>query len=135
MGAERLCQRVTGWARGQHDVLALAVAGSHARGTARPDSDLDLVLILRDPGVRLADIAWLSEIAPHTPPAHEDWGLVQALRTHMMDVEVELGLTSAKWMMPPIDPKTTAVISDGIRILWDPHGQLASAVSWVQAQE
>jgi predicted nucleotidyltransferase len=37
------------WAAERCDILALAVIGSHARGTARPDSDVDVVIIVDDP--------------------------------------------------------------------------------------
>ncbi len=33
-----------GWAQGRHDVVAVGLAGSWARGDARMDSDVDVVL-------------------------------------------------------------------------------------------
>ncbi len=40
---------VRDWAIRQGDILAAAVVGSYARGTERPDSDVDLVLLVADP--------------------------------------------------------------------------------------
>jgi len=40
------------------------VAGSWARGNPRPDSDLDLIVLVSDPERYGTDAAWLAEIAP-----------------------------------------------------------------------
>ena len=54
---------VAEWAHSRPDMLGLAVVGSYARGTARPDSDLDLMLLARDPATLRADQAWPGAIA------------------------------------------------------------------------
>ena len=43
--------RFTAWAASQPDIVAVGLAGSHARGAARPDSDVDLVILSTDPAV------------------------------------------------------------------------------------
>jgi predicted nucleotidyltransferase len=47
--ADRLIEAVAAWARRRDDVLGLALVGSHARGEARIDSDIDLALLVADP--------------------------------------------------------------------------------------
>ena len=42
---EAIIGAVTAWALKREDVRALALAGSWARGAAREDSDLDLLLL------------------------------------------------------------------------------------------
>jgi predicted nucleotidyltransferase len=46
MQAERILQIIVDWAKKQPTIQAVAVVGSHARGTARAESDIDLVLLV-----------------------------------------------------------------------------------------
>lgn len=45
----RLLERITAWFQAREGVATIALVGSHARGAARPDSDIDLVLLVDDP--------------------------------------------------------------------------------------
>jgi Nucleotidyltransferase domain len=54
---------VADWARGQTDIRGLALIGSHARGEARPDSDIDFMALALDPKTFEMDIAWPKAIA------------------------------------------------------------------------
>lgn len=106
----------------------LAVVGSHARGTATPESDIDLVLVIDDVRSRLRSPGWVSEFAEVDAVTREDWGLIQSLRVRYRDgPEVEFGLTTLAWVTPPLDTGTTKVIRDGFQILFDPDGLLATA--------
>jgi hypothetical protein len=49
MQAERILQIIVDWAKKQPTIQAVAVVGSHARGAARADSDIDLVLLATNP--------------------------------------------------------------------------------------
>ena len=46
MQAEGILQIIVDWAKKQPTIQAVAVVGSHARGTARAESDIDLVLLV-----------------------------------------------------------------------------------------
>ena len=49
------------WAQAQENVRGLALVGSHARNAARPDSDIDLLVLTQHPsGFR--EFAWLPTI-------------------------------------------------------------------------
>lgn len=48
-----LIRAVAEWARDRPDVVAVGLAGSHARGTARDSSDVDLVVLVEDPAALL----------------------------------------------------------------------------------
>jgi len=67
---EHIMRTVLAWATAQPKIRAVALVGSHARGAARPDSDIDLVLLVTDPQDFRADTTWIEQI---------DW---QALNTH-----------------------------------------------------
>ncbi len=44
-----LVEPFTQWTRGGADVVGGALVGSHARGEARPDSDVDLMIVTTSP--------------------------------------------------------------------------------------
>lgn len=125
----RLLTSVAEWAADQSDVRAVALVGSHARGTARADSDVDLVLVVNDPGARLDNRTWVAHFGDATSVTHEDWGLVQSLRVTYADgSDVEFGLTRVVWAEPPLDAGTVRVIRDGLRVVSDPAGLLRAAI-------
>jgi predicted nucleotidyltransferase len=72
--AQHLMDRVAAWACGRCDVCGVALVGSYARGMARADSDVDLVVLCADPAPYLADSGWLAEFGAVAPPEREDWG-------------------------------------------------------------
>lgn len=122
------------WAVKQPDILALAIVGSHARGMTRPDSDIDIIAIVDDPVHYLKTSAWLERFGQVRSISHEDWGLLQSRRVHYADgTEVEFGITVRSWASTdPLDPGTTEVVSDGMRILYDRETLLQSLLTKVQ---
>lgn len=124
----RILARITLWGTLQPDIHALFLVGSHARGTASPDSDIDLVLVCQDPRSWLRDKRWVRVLGTPREISVEDWGLVTSLRVVYTDgSEIEFGLTTLRWVTPPIDSGTAQVIQSGIRPLHDPGGRLARA--------
>ena len=65
---EQIVQQVTEWARSHQHILAVALVGSQARGTAHAESDIDLMLLSEQPLLFKASTDWLSEI---------DWGTLR----------------------------------------------------------
>ena len=126
MNATSLIDAVMLWAMDRNDVHALALVGSHARGTQRPDSDVDLVLLVVEPSVLLHDRAWISRFGTIVSVVPEDWGRLQSLRVHYGGgPELELGIAGLNWAaVKPLDPGTAAVVSDGMKALYDPAGLL-----------
>ncbi len=49
---DALLSTLAKWAAENSDILAVAIVGSYATGAARTDSDVDIVLIVVDPGTR-----------------------------------------------------------------------------------
>lgn len=123
-------EEVVTWAQAQGDVTAIGLTGSHARGTASPDSDVDLIVVVEDVETRLEDRDWLGSFGTPVDAGREDWGLVQSLRVHFADgLEVEFGFTSAAWTELPLDESTAEVVRRGFRVLHDPTGTLLAAAS------
>jgi predicted nucleotidyltransferase len=117
--------RVTAWAASQPTISGVALVGSYARGEARADSDIDLVLLCTEPASLLIDTSWLHLFGAVERCQTEDWGLVQSLRVHYREsFEVEFGITSRVWAALPVDPGTQHVVAHGMRLLMDRDGLL-----------
>ena len=52
----------------QRKIRGVALVGSQARGTARVDSDIDLVLLTTDPDSFRADTTWVAQNGFLLPP-------------------------------------------------------------------
>jgi predicted nucleotidyltransferase len=119
-------QRVARWAQGERDVRAVGLVGSHARGAARADSDVDLVLLAHAPERFLDDVAWTRAFGHPLRSARESWGRVTSLRVRYEGgVEVEFGWAEPGWAALPPDEGTRRVVQAGLRVVWDPDGLLA----------
>jgi hypothetical protein len=112
--------RVIYWAMNEPDLLALALVGSHARGKATPNSDVDLILLFNHPEAYLKDRGWISEFGEPTQVVIEEWGKVTALRVFYADgLEVEYGLSDLDWGSNPSDEGDARVIRDGLVVLFE----------------
>jgi hypothetical protein len=106
------------------DVVAVALVGSWARGDARPDSDVDLVVIVRDVAGYLAFPAWLAAFGEPGETVREASGTAPALRVWYADgPEVEFAVTTPDWCAAdPVDPDTAAMGRSGLVVVYDPNG-------------
>jgi GrpB-like predicted nucleotidyltransferase (UPF0157 family) len=129
----RLLERATAWARQRPDVRGLALVGSWARGAARPDSDVDLVVLTTDRDRYLAGDDWAAGLGASRVVHTQEWGRLTERRLVLDgDLEVEVGVTEPGWAATdPLDPGTRRVVSDGMRILHDPDGRLAALAAAV----
>jgi predicted nucleotidyltransferase len=127
---EQFLSAVVRWASARRDIRAVALVGSHARGTATSTSDIDLVILTTRPGSYLDDTGWAAMFGTVARQQTEDWGTVTSLRVWYEDGrEVEFGITTPEWAAQPLDEGTRQVVSDGIRILFDRGECLASAMA------
>ena len=129
MESESLIAAVAKWAENDSRIVAASLCGSHALGEARPDSDIDLVLVALEPTLLLDNRDWLNNFGTPDIVADEDWGLVQSIRVFYGELEVEFGITGLKWVNPPIDRGTAQVMRSPMRILYDPESRMSKAVA------
>jgi hypothetical protein len=124
-------EAVRRWAASVPAVRAVALAGSHASGRARPDSDVDLVVLCDDPGRLVADRTWLGVFGEAAAVSVEDWGAITSLRVRYAGgLEVEWGLGRPSWAATaPLDAGTAGVVAGGFRPLYDPEGLLAALLA------
>ena len=129
-----ILQVVLSWATAQPKIRAVALVGSRARGTAHPDSDIDLMLLATDPNSFRADNTWVAEINWHAIGIRphlwqdEEYGAAWSRRIWLPDCRwpVELTFASLSWANANSpDAGTRQVISHGCRILHDPDALLA----------
>jgi hypothetical protein len=120
-------EHFTRWAHRHADVRGLALVGSWARGTAGEQSDVDLVALTDAPTSRVDLADWPAEVGPARVVGTVDRGAVTECRLALASgLEVDLGVGSPAWAgLDPVDPGTRRVVSDGMRILYDPDGLLA----------
>lgn len=101
-------------------MVAAAVVGSHARGAANSQSDVDLVILTTRPQLYLDDTAWVGQFGSVARQQTEQYGRLTSLRVWYVDgPEVEFGLTTPDWAALPLDEGTRRVIQDGMRVLWE----------------
>lgn len=124
---------VTDWMSSRKDIIAAALVGSFARGSANEASDVDLILVCETPQTYLDDELWLENFGRVVRVQDEDWGLVQSKRVfYDGGLEVEFGITTAEWAVTdPVDEGTRRVITDGVQVLHDKTGILGSLVATV----
>lgn len=123
-----LLRRAEKWARMSADVAAVAVVGSWARGEQRMDSDVDLVVVVDrvEPYVQGDD--WMVSLGGTAMVRTQKWGLSQECR-FVLDsgLEVETGFVTRQWTTTnPVEAGTRRVVSDGMRIVYDPEGILSA---------
>jgi hypothetical protein len=116
----RLILDVQAWAATHPDILGVALVGSHARQTATPESDVDLVIVCETPSDLLASTDWLRFFGTPQRTTREDWGRVTSLRVWYADgLEVEFGIADRLWASAPLEAGTRRVIEDGCVVVFD----------------
>ena len=116
----------TPWAADQADVQGIALVGSYARGAARDDSDVDLVLLTEQAGKYLDDMQWIERFGIVEKHQIEDYGKLISLRVwYQNDIEVEFGVTTPDWAAIPLDAGTQEVMKGGMIVLFE-RGNLLS---------
>jgi predicted nucleotidyltransferase len=124
-----LLSAITQWAPSQTELIALALVGSHARAAARPDSDIDLVLIARNPQHYLLSPDWVEQFGSTRLTTVEPYGKLTSIRAFYRNgLEVEFGITSEEWIALPLDAGTGRVIEDGLLILFERDACLTRAL-------
>lgn len=108
------------WAENTPDIEALLVVGSCARGTNRPDSDVDLIVLTSKQMEYVARHEFVSRFGEAQRVQTEDWSACQSVRAfYRGGLEVEFGFVMPSWLDIPLDPGTRGVLQDGYRFLVD----------------
>ncbi|MDX1702611.1 MAG: nucleotidyltransferase domain-containing protein [Melioribacteraceae bacterium] len=125
----------TEYAGTNDEILAIGLCGSWARGNPGPDSDIDLLIIVKDKSVFKAT-AWLEEIDFNKIQEELDYykdevyGRVWSRHVFLKSkTEIEFSFADKSWTdTDHIDPGTIKVISEGYKIIYDPYQLLKNIV-------
>src|SRR4051794_39508591 len=100
------------WAPGRDDVLAVGLVGSWARGAAREDSDVDVVVVSTDPERRANAADWPSGLPPFETMRRRRWGMLLECRLALAaSTELEVGVVPERWAdAAEPDPGTQRVV-------------------------
>ena len=122
--ARLLLQAVKAWAERQPDIVAVALFGSWAAGTARPDSDIDVLIIAHDAAGYFAWQDWLSDLGKPGDRAQEFLSGLSVLRVWYSD-----GPEAEFVFAPPAaleDPAVLGLLSGPHAAIHDPAGLLTA---------
>src|SRR3954464_11136415 len=110
---KRFLSDFTKWASRQESILAVALIGSQARGTASACSDVDLVILARAPDDYLRDTAWVEHPRHSVRRITENYGNLTVCRVwYQNGLEVECGFGNESWA---VDPRARAVMAEGLK--------------------
>jgi aminoglycoside 6-adenylyltransferase len=120
------------WARAEPRILAMAEFGSNARSDRPGDewSDVDLLLVVEDPGPWHQDLGWIDAIGPtwarfvHPSPI-PDIAVHQALFAGGYDADLVVVDAATLEGVVAIPEAASAVFGHGVRVVFDRTGVLA----------
>ncbi len=129
---EAVLGRLARWAGLRGDIRALALVGSWAYGRPRCDSDVDVVLLTEFPSSYIDSEDWLTSVGGVRLVRTVQWGVITERRFALQSgLEVELGVGAPTWARTdPVDEGTRRVVSDGMRVLYDPDGVLEALAAY-----
>ena len=141
MKIDLILSRVVEWAESRSNIMAVALVGSWARGTAREYSDIDLMFLTPDATEYRNEKEWMQEIGWEVLGSKvdswedRDYGLVWSRHICLEDgTAVEFSFGSPDWAATqPIDGGTFSVVKDGCKILYDPTALLAKLIAEVRS--
>ena len=124
---QRILDVVLAWADRRDDIRALLLVGSHARGTATPGSDVDLVVLTRTPRRYIDREDWVGAVGGASVAEPKTWGAITERRVRMpTGLEVEFGFGTPSWASgEPLDAGTRRVLQNGFEVVLDRDGALA----------
>jgi len=125
--------KVTSWVSTQTDIIALILVGSCATGTDTSSSDIDLVLITRNPQAYIRSSAWVQVFGCIERKQTEHYGKLTSLRVFYSNgPEMEFGITDKSWIALPLDEATLGVLRDGSRVLCERDASISEIINSVR---
>ena len=116
MDINALFKSIVVWAQNDQRIHAVVLVGSHARRNSRPDSDVDLCVLMDGREELLRSPSFFSRFGAMKRYKLEDWSACQSVR---------VWLVKPDWIKRPLDPGTMRVLQSGCKVLADKHGLFA----------
>ncbi len=122
------------WAITNKEVESILLVGSYARNEATPESDIDLVIIVKNQKLFLENYNWIRLFGKVKEISFEDWGRVQSIRVFYDNYyEVEFGIAESIWTEIPVEQETYRIVNDGCKIVIDKSGKLQLLIDEVSS--
>lgn len=104
-------------------IESVIVVGSYARGTSKPNSDIDLCIITTNKGQIIENPHFVEAFGKVLKRQKEYYGACTSIRVwYESGLEVEFGIVEPSWIDRPIDRGTYKVLSDGYKVIVDKKG-------------
>jgi len=131
---EQFLQQLESFSASEPTIEAVVLVGSHANGTAKADSDVDVVIVTNSTDRLLGEYTWVYRFGKALSSDEEDYGLVHALRViYDGGPEVEFGITSKSWIADDQLKDTGGILKKGYRVIYDPNKLIESFYERVQS--
>lgn len=136
---QEISSLIVDFAKTNDQILAVGLCGSRARGTARPDSDIDLSILVKDK-LMFKNKEWIENFDFKKIDEKLDYfkdeiyGAVWSRHVFLeSNVEIEFSFADQPWAdIENLDQGTYKVVSDGFKILYDPSNILKRLVEKVK---
>jgi predicted nucleotidyltransferase len=131
----RVLDLAVAWARSDPTIIAVGLAGSEARGDARLDSDVDLIVLVQRPERWLADETWYRAFGDVRLVRAEQFGVLAERRLRLPSgLDIEVGIVPPSWAANDrVDPGTQRVVRDGFQVLYEQDDVLSCLVRSVDS--
>lgn len=117
-------QNLIDWGQQDDEIDSIIVVGSYARGTQKPESDLDLVVITSNKAKLFQNNQFVNQFGKAIKVQTEFYGAVTSIRATYEDAsEIEFSIADATWLEKPLNPGTKQVLRGGFKVLVDKHNQ------------
>ena len=118
-----LIEALKQWAEETDSIRCILLAGSWARGTQKPDSDIDLCILTEEKEKFLEEKTFPGYFGTVLQMQREEYGACTSLRVwYENGMEVEFGLMKLSWAALPLDAGTRRVLEDGYQVIADKDG-------------
>lgn len=111
------------WAEEEPRIDAAITIGSYVRGTQKPDSDIDAVIVSSDKLYFIENTAVLKRFGSYSRYQLEDWTACTSVRVWFDDgMEVEFGFVRDFWATNVAESGAARALEDGFETIYDPNG-------------
>lgn len=120
---ENFLKEIKDWAEKTPYIEAVLLVGSMAKGRAKKNSDIDLVIISTKKDYMVKNQDFIKNFGKLRKKQTEYYGACTSIRSFYKDKkEVEFGLVAPSWIKKPLDQGTREVLRDGYRVIFDKKG-------------
>jgi len=123
--------QLNAWLRTQSSIRGALLVGSHARGDATEDSEIDILLLVTKAELYLSATDWVHRFGTVDAIKKEKYGIATSVKVRFKNgVQVEFKVAPLPWATTnPVDEDTREVVLNGAKILWDADNLLNALFS------